>query len=67
MESKASIRQDSARCRDLDTRSHRNFNTRSRRLKYVEDYRVSQQVLDLGWVDFDFNCSTVSHILPGLM
>ena len=31
------------------------------------DYRVSQQVSDLGWVDFDFGRSTVSPILLGLM
>ena len=30
-------------------------------------YRVTQQVSDLGWVDFDFGCSTVCLILLGLM
>ena len=30
-------------------------------------YRVAHLVADLGWVDLDFECSTVCPILPGLM
>ena len=30
-------------------------------------YRVTQQVTDLGWVEFDFGFSTVCPILLGLM
>ena len=30
-------------------------------------YRVTQQVSDLGWFDFEFGCSTVCPILLGLI
>ena len=30
-------------------------------------YRVAHLVADLGWVDLDFDCSTVCPILPGLI
>ena len=30
-------------------------------------YRVSHLLVDLGWVDLEFECSTVCLILPGLM
>ena len=30
-------------------------------------YRVSHLLVDLGWVDLDFECSTVCQILPGLI
>ena len=30
-------------------------------------YRVAHLVADLGWLDLDFECSTVCPILPGLM
>ena len=30
-------------------------------------YRVAHRVSDLGWVEFDFGCSTVCQILLGLM
>ena len=32
-----------------------------------ENYRVNQQVQDIGWVDFDFGCSIVGPLLPKLM
>ena len=31
------------------------------------NYRVAHLVADVGWVDLDFECSTVWPILPGLM
>ena len=34
---------------------------------YLLIYKMSQDVLNLGWVDFDFCCSTVYLILLGLM
>ena len=30
-------------------------------------YRVIHLLLDLGWVDLDFSCSTACPVLPGLM
>ena len=33
----------------------------------MNSYRVAQHVSDLGWVDFDFGCSTLCLILLGLM
>ena len=30
-------------------------------------YRVTHLLMNLGWIDFDFGCSTLSLILPGLM
>ena len=30
-------------------------------------YRVNHLLANLGWVDFDFACSTLCLVLPGLM
>ena len=30
-------------------------------------YRVAHLLANLGWVDFDFGCSTLCQVLPGLM
>ena len=30
-------------------------------------YRVTHLLANLGWVDFDFDCSTLCLVLPGLM
>ena len=38
---------------------------RARATSFV--YRVSHLLVDLGWVDLDFECSAVCPILPGLM
>ena len=30
-------------------------------------YRVTHLLANLGWVEFGFDCSTLSLVLPGLM